>query len=129
MNEEEQNKFFDSIISKINNITGVDYIYFLDKESQIIKEYQFKGTNNYSEQISSIINSEQLLKKIGVNLYSKEFHTYTLLNENGLIVILKLPSQENIHMVVIAGESEPVDLINLLKICKESRLDYVQITH
>ena len=114
----------DEIISKLSSITGIDYVYFLDKELNLVKEQKVKGTNNYLQEILNIIKSESLFEKISKNFYSSSFHTYTFLNENGLIVILKLHNQADLYVVIIAGENEPVDLINLLKICKESRLNF-----
>ncbi|MBI3590732.1 MAG: hypothetical protein HY094_05050 [Candidatus Melainabacteria bacterium] len=122
--DEDQNKFFDEIIAKIQNIQGTDYIYFLGNDYQIIKEQKVNGSNNYLEQILNIVKSEPRFEEIGTNLYSKPFHTYTLLNETGLIVISKLQAKENLYLVIIAGENKSVDLINLLKTCKESRLGY-----
>ena len=122
MREEIQNKFFEEVISKINNIPGIDFVYFLGDDYRVIKEQSYKGNNNYLEQILAIIKSESLFEKISAKFYTKPFHTYTLLNENGLIIVSKLKQQDNLYMVVIAGENEPVDLINLLKICKETRL-------
>ena len=118
----DTNQFIDDIINKIKDLKGVDLVYFLDKTNQIIKEHKITGTNNYSEQIQSIIKSESLLENISRTfLDSKSFHTYTLLNENGLIIISRLATLENLYMIIIAGEKEPVDLINLLKICKETQ--------
>lgn len=114
----------DEIISRLSKIAGIDYVYFLDKELNIIKEQGFKGTNNYFQEILNIIKSESLFEKISKNFYSSSFHTYTFLNENGLIVILKLHNKTDLYTIIIAGENEPVDLINLLKICKESRLNF-----
>lgn len=114
----------DEIISRLSKIAGIDHVYFLDKELNIIKEQGFKGTNNYLQEILNIIKSESLFEKISKNFYSSSFHTYTFLNENGLIVILKLHNKTDLYTVIIAGENEPVDLINLLKICKESRLNF-----
>lgn len=118
----DTNQFIDDIINKIKDLKGVDLVYFLDKTNQIIKEHKITGTNNYSEQIQSIIKSESLLENISRTfLDSKSFHTYTLLNESGLIIISRLAILENLYMIIIAGEKEPVDLINLLKICKETQ--------
>ena len=57
-------------------------------------------------------------------MFSDEFHTYSFLNEAGLMIISKLNNQESVYMIIVAGENEPVDLLNLLKICKEARLSF-----
>lgn len=116
-----QNQFFDEIISKIQNITGVDVIYFLNKNCQIIKEHKITGTNNYTEEIIEVIKSESLLERVSKTFNSNLFHTYILLNEYGLIIISNLSNVDTIYMIIVAGENEPVDLIKLLKICKETR--------
>ena len=117
--EERQSQLIDEAIAKIEILTGVDIIYFLDANNQIIKEKNNTGSKNYLEQVLNLINQESTSDKIGTIFYSKPFHTYTLLNETGLIVISKITSTINLYMIVTAGENEPVDLINLLKICKE----------
>lgn len=118
----DTNQFIEDVIAKIKSLKGVDLIYFLDKNNQIIKEHKITAPNNYSEQITKILKSESLLETIGRTfLDSKSFQTYTLLNENGLIIISRLAILENPYMIIIAGEEESVDLINLLKICKEAQ--------
>ena len=113
----------DEVIAKVKNVAGVDVIYFL-KDSQIIKEHNNTTNENYLEQVQNLIKSESLLKSIGSNLLSDEFHTYSLLNEAGLMIVSKLNNQENLYMIIVAGENAPVDLLNLLKICKETRLSF-----
>ena len=115
-----QDQFFNEIISKAQGIPGVDLIYFLDSNLQIIKEHKNTETDNYIEPVSNVIKLESLPDKIGTVFYSTSFHTYTLLNESGLIIISKI-SNLGLYIVIIAGENEPADLINLLKICKEAR--------
>lgn len=128
MIDPEQDKFCDEIISNITKISGVDCIYFLSNDYEVIKEKNVKGTSNYSEQILNIVRPKSFFEKISSDFYSKPFHTYTLLNENGLVVIsrffLNSDSEDNLYLVIIAGENEPVDLINLLKICKECRFSF-----
>ena len=120
--EETQNQVFEKVIDTIKNIAGVDLIYFLDNNYQIIKEHSNTGIDNYLKEISNILKSEPVFNKVSTTYYGDSFHTFTLLNETGLIVVSKLHSTENFHMIVIAGEKEPIDLINLLKICKEARI-------
>lgn len=116
---------FDEVIEKIKDIAGVDLIYFIDNNYQIIKEHNNTGTDNYLHQISNILKSGPLFNKVSTTYYGDSFHTFTLLNETGLIVISKLTGEfENLYMVIIAGEKEPIDLINLLKICKEIRTKF-----
>ena len=117
-------QIFNEITSKVSKVAGIDYIYFLNKDYSLIKAQKIKGTDKHIDQILNIIKLESLFEKIATNFYSKPFHTYTLLNENGLMVISKLPGLD-LYMIVIAGENEPVDLINLLKICKETRTSNV----
>ena len=124
MNSEEQNQFFDHAINKIKGIPGIDYIYVLNQDLILIREKKINGNDNHLEEITTVLKSESLINKIATNSYSKPFHTYTFLNENGLVVILKLQSSDTFYIVVMAGENEPVDLINLLKICKEARFDF-----
>ena len=113
---EHQDQFFNESIEKIKNISGVDVIYFL-KDRQILKEHCNASGENYFEQIQNMLKSNSVL-------FSDEFHTCSLLNESGLIIILRLDSLENLYMIIVAGENEPVDLLNLLKICKEVRGDF-----
>ena len=115
------NQIFDEVIEKIQMLKGIDLVYFLDSDYKVLKELKITEADNCLDQIKEIIKLESLSNKIGEAFYSKDFHTYTLLNESGLIVISKLSTSDTIYMVIIAGEDEPVDLINLLKICKETR--------
>ena len=117
-------QLFSEAISQIRDIPGVDRVYFINEAKEIIKEHSNNQTDNYLEQVRNILNSESLLKPVSNKLYEDEFHTYSFLNEEGLIVISRLSNSENLYMVVIAGENEPVDLLNLLKICKENRLNF-----
>lgn len=110
----------DEIIAKIKDIAGVNVIYFL-KDNQIIKEHSNTADKNYLEQVQTILKSDSLLQSISSILFSGEFHTYSLLNEEGLMVISKLNNTESLYMIIVAGENEPVDLLSLLKICKETR--------
>ena len=113
----------DEIIAKIKNITGVDLIYFLDTGLNLVrKEEKNTSSKDYLPQILNILKLESLANTIGNVFYSKRFHTYTLLNETGLMVISKISNPE-LYIVIVAGESEPVDLLSLLKTCKEIRLD------
>jgi hypothetical protein len=116
---QEQNQLIGEAVSKLEKLAGVNYIYFLSRDLQTINEKKITGNNNYLDQVKNILGSEELFKKVQSAFYEKEFHTFTLLNESGLIIISKLG--EYLYLVVIAGENEPVDLINLLKTCKESR--------
>lgn len=124
MNPEEQNQFFVRTFGKIKKIAGIDHIYALNKERTLIKEEKISGNDNHLSEIANILKSESAIEKLATTSYSKTFHMYTFLNENGLTVILKLKSSDTFYIVVIAGENEPVDLINLLKTCKETRLDF-----
>ena len=124
MINEELNNFLEEVISKLKTVTGVDLIYFLDSNHQIVKEHKTNNTDNYFQQVLNIVKSEALIPKTGELIYKKPFHTYTLLNEKGMMVILRLNGIENLCMIIIAGEKQPVDLITLLKICKESRQHY-----
>lgn len=124
---EEQGQLFDKVINNISQIPGVDIIYFLSNEEgnfEIIQEFNKSNTSNYLEQISSILKAEPNFNNIGTTFYTKSFHTYTFLNETGLIIISKVTNDSNLYMIIIAGENEPVDLINVLKICKETRLAF-----
>ena len=113
-----QTQFFDEAIVKLKNIEGIDLIYLLNENHEIIKEYRIaEANNNYLEQILNIIKSN--FNSLATPLDSNQFHTYTLLNEAGLVIISKI---ENLYLVIIAGENDPVDLINLLKTCKEIRV-------
>lgn len=121
------NQFLDEVIKKIQMLKGIDLVYFLDSDYKVLKELKITEADNCLDQIKEIIKLESLSNKIGEAFYSKDFHTYTLLNESGLIVISKLSTSDTIYMVIVAGEDEPVDLINLLKICKETH--FTLLTH
>ena len=116
-----QDQLIDETINKFQTIQGIDIIYFLDKDFQLVKEQKNTDTSNYLEQIILILKSQALSEKIASTFYSNSFHTFTLLNEAGLIVISRINLSEELYMIIIAGEKEPVDLIKLLKICKEVR--------
>jgi len=107
-------KFLDEITASLEKIEGLDLIYFLDNNFQMIKEKNSIGRNNYLGQVLNIIGAVGKFQN-----GSKPFHTYTLLNENGLVVISKMNVLDGIYMVVVGGEDEPVDLIGLLKIVKD----------
>ncbi len=124
MNSESLNTYISETTSTIQKITGIDLIYFLDINFQIIKEHKLKEVTNCIQEIKNIVKSAMELKETNTPLYKKPFHTMTLLNENGLFIIVKLGDTEGLYLVIIAGESEPVDLIGLLKICKELRVKY-----
>lgn len=112
----------DEIISKVQSVSGVDVIYFLDKDYNIVKEKKLAETQNYKDEVVNILKSESKFNSIGSTFLSNSFHTYTLLNEQGLIIITQV-DYLNLSLIIIAGENEPVDLISLLRICKEIRLD------
>ncbi|MBI2995530.1 MAG: hypothetical protein HYY52_02340 [Candidatus Melainabacteria bacterium] len=82
------------------------------------------NSKNYFDQIKNVLKSKPLMDEIGELVYTKTFHTLTFLNESGLIVISKLNNGTdlNLYMIIVAGENNPVDLINLLKLCKETRV-------
>ena len=124
---ENQDQFFNEIIVKVKDVAGVDVVYFFNG-SQIIKEHHNTESDNYLEQVQNIVKSDPLLKSVSSNLFSEEFHTYSFLNESGLMVISKLSDSESLYMIIVAGENAPVDLLNLLKICKETRLSFNNLT-
>ena len=113
----------DEVIAKVKDVAGVDLVYFL-KNNQIIKEHNNTASESYVEQVQNILKSDSLLKSISSNMFSEEFHTCSFLNKAGLMIISKLESQGGLYMIIIAGENEPVDLLSLLKICKEARLSF-----
>ncbi len=117
---DNQEQFFNEVILKIKNVVGVDVIYFL-KNNVILNKHHNFPCDTYLEQVQNILKSDPSL---GTNLFSDEFHTYSFLNEAGLMVISKLSNVEGLYMIIVAGENEPVDLLNLLKICKETRLSF-----
>ncbi|GEM_PF-2811770 len=120
LSEEKQNQIFNEIINKTRGITGIDVLYFLDSNFQILKEHKLSNTSNYLTQITNILKSgsNDILAE---NFNLQPFHTYTFLSENGLILISSLQPKK-LYMIIIAGENEPADLISLLKICKEARI-------
>ena len=116
----------DEVIAKVKDIAGVDVIYFL-KENQVVKEHKNTSSEGYLTQVQNILKSDSSLNSVSSNLFSDEFHTYSLLNEGGLIIISKFSVQESLYMIIVAGENEPVDLLSLLKICKETRLHFQDV--
>lgn len=127
MEEINQNQFLDEAVSRLLNIEGIDYICFVDKNCNVIREQQINNTNNYLQEVLNIIKLESLFDKLSTNFYANPFHTCTLLNENGLIIISKLHNHKDLYTIIIAGENKPVDLINLLKMCKEFRSGFAVI--
>lgn len=117
--------FFSKAINTIKNIVGVNLVYFLDNNLQVVSSQQNSTHTNYLEQITNIVKSESLL---GNSSKTKPFYTYAFLNEYGVILVSKMDSNGEIYMVIIAGENEPVDLVSLLKICKETRQDFQNLT-
>ncbi len=124
---ENQDQFFNEIITKIKDIAGIDIVYFI-KNNQVLKEHRNTSSESYLTQVQNMVKSESLLELIGSNLFSNEFHTYSLLNESGLMIISKFGSKESLYMIIVAGENEPVDLLNLLKICKETQISFHDYT-
>lgn len=124
---ELEDQFFNEIIAKVTKVAGVDIVYFL-RNNQIIKEHNNAQRENYLPEVQNILKSDSISNEISSNLFSDEFHTYSFLNESGLIVISKLSiqGQENFYMIIVAGENEPVDLLNLLRICKEARQSFLE---
>lgn len=121
MLEEDGENTVDSIskmFTTFDDIVGVDTMYCLDEDLHLLKEKNISGSNKYLEQVLNVLQSS---KNINARFYSKPFHTYTLLNENGLILISKVNINNGVYLVVIGGENEPVDLISLLKTVKEIR--------
>ena len=114
-----------NVISKIQAVSGIDVVYFLDNSYNLIKEKKLTETKNYIEEVINILKSNSKLNSVSSNFLSNSFHTCTFLNELGLIIIAKV-DYLNLYLIVIAGENEPVDLLNLLKICKEIRLSSTQ---
>lgn len=121
--EEGLENFLNEMVKKVKALSGIDLVYFLNGNSKVVKESRFTSANNYLDQILDIVNSEELLDNIATGKDLGSFHTYTLLNESGLIVVSKITNPRNLYMIIVAGENEPVDLVSLLKICKEFRLD------
>ena len=123
MNEEKQNQIFNEIINKTRDIAGIDILYFLDSNFQLLKEHKKSDANNYLTEVTNILKSGTNTDTLAENFNLKPFHTYTFLNENGLLLISDL-HQRNLYMIIIAGEKEAADLISLLKICKEARMSF-----
>lgn len=122
LSEEKQNQIFNEIINKTQGITGIDILYFLDSNFQILKEHTVSNTSNYLTQVTNILKSGSN-DTLAENFNLQPFHTYTFLSENGLILISSLQPKK-LYMIIIAGEKEPADLISLLKLCKEARMSF-----
>jgi hypothetical protein len=120
--------FFNELISKTKELSGLDVIYLIDDSFQVTNVHKVNDTSDYLNNIINLIKKQDSLEEVSKPLFSDNFHTYTLLNESGLILITRLSSDENCYLVVIAGENNPVDLINLFKICKEARQKYMSST-
>jgi len=116
-------QFIDEVTASVGGIEGVDLVYFLDNNFQILKESNQNGRNNYLEQVLNIINAGENLKSSNDG---KPFHTYTLLNEDGLLVISKINVLDGLYIVIIGGENEPVNLIKLLKVVKQISTNVTQ---
>lgn len=110
----KKENLINDLISKLKDVSGVDTLYFLNSNFELIKEYKNTDSPNYLQQIKSIIEAKQSFET-----NATEFNTITLLSENGLIIVSKINSDETFFLVIVAGENEPADLLNLLKICKE----------
>ncbi len=124
MSEEEQNQIISEIINKTQKISGIDVVYFIDNNFEIIKEEKKTNCSNYLPEVKNIVKSNLAnIESIAQDFSLKSFHTYTFLNENGLILVSHL-HPKNLHMIIVAGENEPADLISLLKICKEARMSF-----
>lgn len=124
ISQEQKDIFLEDISNRLSTVSGINMFYFLDNNYQMIKSEAKDTSNNYLDGIVSILKSEDLFNKLSNYFFSDSFHTYTILNESGLILITRLCNNENLYLVIIAGENNPVDLINLLKICKESRINF-----
>ena len=122
MLEEESSENKIDPISKMfipfDDIAGIDTVYCLNDDLQLLKEKNISSSNKYLEQVLNVLKSS---KSIDARFYSKPFHTHTLLNENGLILISRVNINNGVYLVVVGGENEPVDLIGLLKTVKEIR--------
>ena len=116
------NDFLDQQLNKIKTLPGINSLYLLGSDFEIHKEWINTPDSIYLEQVKNIIKSKCFEEFEGALNNPKPFHTFTFLNETGLIIITKLDFIGFPYLIVIAGENEPVDLINLLKICKETRL-------
>lgn len=107
-------------LEKLESFQGVDVIYLFDSSLNLIYEKNKSSNNiNYVDQLKNILKVDSISNEIGTSIYSKPFHTYTLLNENGLIIISKLKKEKFNYLAIIGGENEPVDLLNLLRLVKE----------
>lgn len=125
MNDINQH-FVNDVISKVKDIPGIDVVYFLNENKELIKEHKNNEGGNYLKEVKNLCDAEGVLNSVSSEVFKSEFHTRYFLNEDGLIIISKIGNKNNIYLVMIAGENEPVDLLNLLKICKESHLSYQQ---
>ena len=114
--------FLDDLISKMKNIIGIDTVYFLDENKNLLKEFHYNGQGNHLAQIQELFQLQPISNSLSSSFFQSELHTKYFLNEDGLIIISKLGS--NLYLVIVAGENQPADLLNLLKICKESRSNY-----
>lgn len=117
--KKESSVIFEKNLSDIINIPGVDLIYFLDSDYKISKSYKKNNVDFHLDEVKNVIKIES-----GSKLSKDEpsgFHTMSFLSENGLIIISKLCTQDKQYLIAIAGEREPVDLIKLLKCCKEMK--------
>lgn len=114
--------FLNDLISRMKSIAGIDTVYFLDENKKPLKEFHYNEQENYLTQIQELFRLQPVSDSISSSLFQSEVHTKYFLNEDGLIIISKLSS--NLYMAIVAGEDQPADLLNLLKICKESRINY-----
>lgn len=106
-----------SSISKISELEGINSIVFLDRDKQVISEKNNSEGKTYTAELISILDIEGHSNEIGNAIFSKPFNVYTLLNENGVIIIATISSGG--YLAVVAGEDTPVDLIALLRVVKE----------
>lgn len=116
---EIQNQFLEGALNEISGLEGIDVVYALDGSNNVISEINNSGTGNYLSQVVKLISLESVSNEIGNSLYEKPFKTCTLLNEDGLMIITKIDLEDDIYIIIVAGEAEPVDLINLLRMVKE----------
>ena len=119
-------QLLDEIVDKVKNIVGVDSVCFIKDNNEIIKEHKIRPVKDYLKAVFNLIKSKS--ESNNENNYLEKFHTQTFLNESGLIIISHLDNQnkDNLYLVVVAGENQAVDLINLLKKCKECRRNYLK---
>lgn len=118
--EDIQNTFFDTLMVDVNQIRGLDFVYFLDGSGQVIREKSFTESSNHLEQVKNIISQNPFVNEISSDIYGEPFKICTFLNERGLIILSRICDNPNLYMVLTGGEKEPVDLINLLRLVKES---------